>query len=213
MLWARYVGVFIPYHFQSSHNRAMQKQYRCWHLEAGQAGTNVVEGRGWQWGTSSIWYIQSPIKLCLLRIHHIEVTIQCLSYPSHFLGHNSWNFYWGSGLGLWHESYGMHRSFPERREETDLLMEEIMGKSIESELSAMCLRDEEGLAISVLWGKRRYHSVYCSDSLIWRRRPCLWVGTVQYTAARWMKCTGRRRHDLDGSPFSHPFPDIPFFSE
>lgn len=33
----------------------------------------------------------------------------------------------------------MHRSFPERREETDLLMEEIMGKSIESELSAMCL--------------------------------------------------------------------------
>lgn len=54
MLWAWYVGVFIPHHFQSSHNRAMQKQYRCWRLEAEQAGTNVAGGRGWQEGTSSI---------------------------------------------------------------------------------------------------------------------------------------------------------------
>lgn len=48
MLWAWYVYVFIPYHFQSSHNRAMQNRYRCWHLGAGQAGTNVAGGRGWQ---------------------------------------------------------------------------------------------------------------------------------------------------------------------
>lgn len=163
MLWAWYVGVFIPYHCQSSHNRAMQKQYRCWHLETGQEGTSVAGGRGCQWGTSSIWYIQNPIKLCLLRILHIELTIKCLSYPSHFLGNNSWNFYWGSGLGLWHESYGMHRSFPERREETHLLVEEIMGKSIESGLGAMCLRGEECWLCLCWEEKRRYHSVYCSD--------------------------------------------------
>lgn len=49
----------------------------------------------------------------------------------------------------------------QRREEAHLLVEEFMGKSIESELSAMCLRGEE-----VLGGKRRYHSVFFSEELI-----------------------------------------------
>lgn len=52
---------------------------------------------------------------------------------------------------------------PQRREEMDILVEEIMGKSIESGLSAMRLRSEEVLDMSVLGGKRRFHSVYCSD--------------------------------------------------
>ena len=52
---------------------------------------------------------------------------------------------------------------PRRKEETDILVGELIGKSIESGLSAMCLRGEEVLAMSVLGGKRRHHSVYCSD--------------------------------------------------
>lgn len=55
---------------------------------------------------------------------------------------------------------------PERREERDILMEEIIGNSMESGLSTTCLRSEEVLVISMLGGKRRYHSVYCSDELI-----------------------------------------------
>lgn len=51
----------------------------------------------------------------------------------------------------------------ERRKERDILVKEIMGKSTESGLIAICLRSEEVLAMSVLGLKKRYRSVYCSD--------------------------------------------------